>query len=254
MFFGNVLGLMQYNVKRVLAYSSIAHSGYMLVGLAALAGAQTLNARIGGLEGVLFYLAAYGVVNTAAFGVLILLPSRTARLAGRQSPTLADSAESFEDLAGQGRGHLVLGLAMAVACFSLIGIPTTAGFLGKVFLVKPALDARFYWLVVFTMINAAISAAYYLRIVGTLFLRPAPVDESTAGSTDSTEPSGPSLGFRAPLPTMVAIGLSVFATLLLGTVVPATGILLTQVKAGADLSGSPMLAHSPGADAQPQLP
>ena len=105
---GNVLGLLQLNVKRVLAYSSIAHSGYMLVGVAALVmrkqpdSAEQMNIQQEALQGVLFYLAAYGIMNAAAFGVLMLLPSRD------NKP--ATSAETFEDLAGTGRKHVGLGL------------------------------------------------------------------------------------------------------------------------------------------------
>src|SRR5205085_5192432 len=130
------------------------------------------------LSGVLFYLAAYGIMNAAAFGVLILLP-------GRDNPP-ATSAETFDDLAGQGRAHPALGLAMAVSCFSLIGIPLTVGFFGKLLLIKPALDRAFYGLVIITMINAAISAAYYLKIIAAMFLlaEPSPmriaVDDSNA--------------------------------------------------------------------------
>src|SRR5215208_3134366 len=160
---GNVLGLLQNNVKRVLAYSSIAHTGYMLVGAAALARVVDGN-PIGprALSGILFYLAAYGLMNASAFGVLMLLPSRDGE----------GSAETFDDLAGQGRRHVGLGLAMAVACFSLIGIPLTVGFAGKVFLIVPALRGGMTILVIILVINAAISAAYYLRIVAALFLRP----------------------------------------------------------------------------------
>src|SRR5688572_31995573 len=203
---GNVLGLLQFNVKRVFAYSSIAHSGYMLVGLAVwAAGADASDAtRTAALDGVLFYPAAYGIMNAAAFGVLMLLPARPAPF-GPHRPLPATSAETFEDLAGTGRRHVGLGLAMAVSCFSLIGLPLTVGFWGKLMLIRPALQSgrpMMTWLVVITMINAAISAAYYLRIVGTMFLRPEPVDplprEAVAGAApvadDSTVPA------RAPLP------------------------------------------------------
>ncbi len=165
---GNVLGLLQSNVKRVLAYSSIAHTGYMLVGAAALS--RVVDGKPVGPEAlgaILFYLAAYGLMNAAAFGVLMLLPSRDGE----------NSAETFDDLAGQGRRHVGLGLAMAVACFSLIGIPLTVGFVGKLFLIVPALRSGMTLLVIVLVVNAAISAAYYLRIVATLFLRPAPSPE-----------------------------------------------------------------------------
>lgn len=196
---GNVLGLLQSNVKRVLAYSSVAHTGYMLVGLAALLAAETSLNQQHALGGVLFYLTAYGVMNAGAFGVLMLIPSN--------NPRPATSAETFDDIAGTGRNHLVLGLCMAVCCFSLTGMPLTVGFLGKVFLIKPALETgKLNWLVVAMMINAAISAAYYLRIVGTMFLR---ADSAAVDETESER-------FTIPAPVGLAIALSVIATLTLG--------------------------------------
>src|SRR5207248_11108802 len=96
------------------------------------------------------------------------------------------SAETFDDLAGQGRRHVGLGLAMAVACFSLIGIPLTAGFAGKVFLIVPALRGGMTILVIVLVLNAAISAAYYLRIVATMFLRPAPSAEQEGATISAS--------------------------------------------------------------------
>lgn len=204
---GNILGLVQRgNVKRLLAYSSIAHSGYMLVGVTALLSGQSLDA----LQGVLFYLAAYGIMNVGAFGVLMMLPSRT------DQP--ATSAQTLEDLTGTGRQHPALGLAMAVACFSLIGLPLTVGFFGKVYLIRPALRAQDYWLVVLMMINAAVSAGYYLEIVRRMFLPAQPV------GLPPTEPAAP----RAELATsalVLAVAISTGGTLVLGMVLPATDIL-----------------------------
>ena len=247
---GNVLALMQVNVKRVLAYSSVAHSGYMLVGLTALAGAYSSGlafndaARVqnDALEGVLFYLAAYGIMNTAAFGVLALLPSRQADLTARarglpiEVTPPATTAETYEDLAGQGRRHPLLGLAIAVACFSLIGLPLTIGFFGKLYLIKPALDGRFYWLVVVTVVNAAISAAYYLRIVATMFLRSDPM---TAQAMESDIADAADEGTTAEsvtrrrFPIIAAVALSVGLTLLFGTVFPATSQLSLRAQDAA---------------------
>ncbi len=242
MSFGNVLGLLQYNVKRVLAYSSIAHSGYMLVGLTALvsaAGASAQDARrVQGeaLQGVLFYLAAYGITNAAAFGVLMMLPSREARYAAapgtatpggaaRESTRPATSAETFEDLAGQGRRHVGLGLAMAVSCFSLIGLPLTVGFLGKFFLIKPALDSRSYWLVIITMINAAVSAAYYLRIVATMFLRTESQGAPGTAAPGAARAEPARISWAGPV--TVAIVLSVIGTLAFGFI-PAAANRLSE--------------------------
>ena len=236
---GNVLGLMQVNVKRVLAYSSIAHSGYMLVGLTALAAAggstadfgQAARVRDQALQGVYFYLAAYGITNAAAFGVLMLLPSRAADLTARRRRVGADvtppatTAETYEDLAGQGRRHPLLGLAMAVACFSLIGLPLTVGFFGKLYLIKPALDARLTGLVVVTLVNAAISAAYYLQIVGTMFLRPDPAT-AEAMESDIADAAAESVATeslpRRVFPIGAAVAISTGLTLLFGAVFPAT--------------------------------
>ena len=216
---GNVLGLVQINIKRVFAYSSIAHSGYMLVGITALVSATSYEVQATALQGVLFYLTAYGLMNIAVFGVLILLPGRSSQP--------ATSAETFDDIAGLGRQHTLLALAMAVSCFSLIGIPLTIGFFGKFFLILPAWKANLTGLVVILVINAAISAGYYLRIVGALFLAP--------------EKSGPRYGETAqvdapihhPIPVLISVGLSMVAVLWLGTVWPATSRLMNRTAEAA---------------------
>jgi NADH-quinone oxidoreductase subunit N len=255
---GNVLGLMQSSVKRLLAYSSVAHTGYMLVGLTALAGAagaglnmlEVYRVQSDALQGVLFYLAAYGIMNAAAFGVLALLPSRMADLNARarglpiEVTPPATTAETFEDLAGQGRRHPLLGLAMAISCFSLIGLPLTVGFFGKLYLIKPALDGRFYWLVIITVVNAAISAAYYLRIVATMFLRPDPItaeamesDIADAAAEGTATESFP----RRAFPIVAAVAISVFLTILFGAFFPATNELTQRAHEGAIADPQPAL-------------
>ena len=264
---GNVLGLMQSNVKRVLAYSSVAHTGYMLVGLTAMAGAYmsasdfaaARRVQPDALQGVLFYLAAYGIMNAAAFGVLALLPSRGGGLhAGARrvpiEPTPpATTAETFDDLAGQGRRYPLLGLAMAVSCFSLIGLPLTVGFFGKLYLIKPALDGRFYWLVVITVVNASISAAYYLRIVATMFLRSDPMtaeamesDIADAADEGTATESYP----RRVFPLVAAVGLSVALTLLFGAFLPATSQLSQYAQQAAMSNPQPPYGPGPAAPAR----
>jgi NADH:ubiquinone oxidoreductase subunit 2 (subunit N) len=160
----------------------------------------------------------------------------------------ATSAETFEDLAGTGRRHPALGLAMAVCCFSLIGLPLTVGFFGKLFLIKPALDLGttldstwMIWLVVITMINAAISAAYYLRIVATMFLRPEPADASAADEDEDAatgaeaQPAAATPALAAPMPIVIAIGLSVAGTLLFGTLPPATQLLESSANTATNI-------------------
>jgi NADH-quinone oxidoreductase subunit N len=238
---GNVLGLLQLNVKRVLAYSSIAHTGYMLVGVTALLSADgNTDVQNEALQGVLFYLAAYGIMNAAAFGVLMMLPSR------QNQP--ATSAETFEDLAGAGRTHVVLGLAMATACFSLIGLPLTVGFFGKLYLIRPALGAHNYWLVGITMANAAISAGYYLKIVGAMFLRPEP--GRAFGSTEVTPAEAGSPMRIRSIPVTLAIGLSVAGTLLFGSILPATAVLTNQVTMSSRIESTDMRGTPPA----PTLP
>jgi NADH-quinone oxidoreductase subunit N len=168
---GNVLALLQDNLKRILAYSSVAHSGYMLIGLAAAphlrdAGPHGLH----GADGVFFYLIAYGAMTIGAFAVLHYLSS-TER-----------ETETVDDVAGLGRTHPVVAIAFALFLFSLIGLPLTAGFNGKLLLFFSAIEAEnhltshkglFIALAVIGALNAAIGAFYYLRIVATMYLREA---------------------------------------------------------------------------------
>jgi NADH-quinone oxidoreductase subunit N len=225
MTFGNVLGLLQQNIKRVLAYSSIAHSGYMLVAVTALitAGAGAATYQTMALRGVLFYLFAYGLTNIAAFGVLSLLPARTEQV--------GSSAETFDEIAGIGRRHVGLGLAMSVACFSLIGIPLTVGFVGKVLLIQPALQAGLGTLVVALVANSAVSAAYYLRIVAALFLRPA--DETGSRIQPRCAWS---------LPIRLAILCSVVGVIVLGSVVSAVNRMVDRAQSAAQIELPPGVA------------
>jgi len=227
---GNVLGLLQKNVKRVLAYSSIAHSGYMLAAAAALvtAGAESATYQQLAVRGILFYLAAYGLTNIAAFGVLSLLPARR--------PQPGSSAETFDDIAGLGRTNVALGLAMSVACFSLIGIPLTVGFIGKVLLIQPALQAGLVSLVVILVINSAVSAAYYLSIVAALFLRP--------GETAPEPEPAP-----WPLPIVGAIACSVIGILALGAVVPVMNRGIDRAAAAAHLEINELAPEKPATTA-----
>ena len=245
MTFGNVLGLMQSNIKRVMAYSSVAHSGYMLVALTALVAAHGLanaqDVQRLAIAAVLFYLCAYGIMNTGAFGILMLLPGRSDThgrhdAEGRTLPT-AGTAETFDDIAGQGTRHLKLGLAMAICCFSLTGLPLTVGFFGKVLIIQPAwkiwqdpshpFATLMKWLVIITMVNAAISAGYYLKIVAFLFLRPLHGETSTIGKAPAPLPL-----FRS-LPVGLAVILSVGGTLFYGMFFPATNRLTDRVSHAA---------------------
>jgi NADH-quinone oxidoreductase subunit N len=235
---GNVLGLLQNNVKRVLAYSSIAHSGYMLVAVATMLAASNNRAvQIEALQGLMFYLGAYGIMNTAAFGVLMLLPARPRVEPNPPIVETIPAAETFDDLAGTGHDHPGLGLAMAIGCFSLIGIPLTVGFWGKFYLIRPALRGGDDWLVVILVINAAISAAYYLRIVAAMFLRPSPSLQSAyAIELHASAAEGSQVITRLPAPrsapVLTAVILSAGGAVLFGTL-PAATNYLTDAAASA---------------------
>jgi NADH-quinone oxidoreductase subunit N len=162
MFVGNLLALLQSNLKRLLAYSSIAHAGYMLVGLAA--GGRTASA-VTGTEAVLFYLAVYGAMTLGVFAVLVWL----------SRPEY--SVESIEDLAGLSRTRPAAAFLLALFLFSLAGLPPTAGFLGKFTLFWAAWSqgtAMARGLAILLAVNAAIAAWYYLRNVAAMYLQ-APV-------------------------------------------------------------------------------
>lgn len=160
MFLGNVLALLQRDLKRLLAYSSIAHAGYMLVGLAV----GHRPSAVGGVPALLFYLVAYGFTIAGIFGLLVLLRR------------LDRPVENVSDLAGLSQSHPAAAAALAILLFSLTGLPPTAGFLGKLNLLMAAWSqgtTSAQVLAILLAINAAIAATYYLRIVAVMYLRPA---------------------------------------------------------------------------------
>lgn len=162
---GNVLALVQTNAKRVLAYSSIAHTGYMLVALLVgpVAGQGPLK---DGVAALLFYVAVYGAMNLGAFTVLAAF-----RSGGKDLETL-------EEIGGLARRAPAAALALAICVFSLMGFPPTAGFLGKLYIFSSAFslpDAHpmhraMMWLAVIAVANTAIGAAYYLRLVAAAYV------------------------------------------------------------------------------------
>lgn len=225
---GNLLGLVQHNVKRMMACSSIAHSGYMLA--AVLVAFSAINAtgqvdvvtRSSAMQGVMFYLAAYGLMNVGVFAVLTMLPAKSDPFVHDGQIPPATTAETFTDLAGTGRHHAGLGLIMAICCFSLIGIPLTIGFFGKLFLIRPLLSADRVGLAIVLVVNAAISAGYYLRIVATMFLKETrPAEEACAAG--QCQP-GVCL---VTIPLLLAGILSAGGSVLLGTFTPTTTMLRT---------------------------
>ncbi len=151
MLIGNIAALTQSNIKRMLAYSSIAHAGYLLVGL--VAGSSK------GAQGVLFYLLAYAFMN---LGALIVV-----QLVGRRN----EKTVAITDYTGLGYRYPGLSLALSIFLVSLAGIPLTAGFSGKLFLFSAAMESGLYWLVGISVIASVIGIYYYLRVLVLMYMR-----------------------------------------------------------------------------------
>ena len=200
---GNTVALAQTNLKRLFAYSSIAHAGYLMIGVAVAFRNGDFGNYAGGVpprewgnEAILFYLVAYALMTLGAFGVIIALSSP-----GRP-------VETVDDLAGLAKGHPVLALAMAICLFSLAGIPPFSGFFGKFYLFVAALtastgaDARLYQvLALIGVLNSAIGAYYYLKIIVAMYYR---------------DPVGAPLTPRLTWPTATAVGACATLVVLLG--------------------------------------
>jgi len=186
---GNVVAIAQNNVKRMLAYSSIAHAGYALVGFIAAGAAADTDQRNAAVAAVIFYLLTYAVMNLGAFAVVQLI----ARAGDRRA--------EVEDYNGIGFQSPWLAFCLSLFLLSLLGMPLTAGFIGKVMVFRAALDQGYYVLVVIGVLNTAISAYYYLRLIIVMFFR-----ERT------TEWSAP----RIPASIGVALVITILGVLYLG--------------------------------------
>lgn len=184
----NLIAGQQESVKRMLAYSSVAHAGYMLVGVVA-----TVHPGSQATASILYYLLTYTVSTAGAFGALILCGRRGAE------------AVSYEDLAGIGRRHPAAALAFSLFLVSLAGIPPTAGFFGKWYVFRAAIDSGFYALTIIAFMNSVIGAYYYLRVLVFMYMR-----EPAAG---------------APIATPMRSGYVTAALVLSAVLVLALGIL-----------------------------
>ncbi len=182
MVIGNFAALMQSNIKRLLAYSSIAHAGYVMVAIAA-------HNQIG-VSAVMFYLAAYALMNIGAFAVVAHF--------SRQG----EKYVNVEDLAGLGWKQPMTAALFSIFLLSFIGVPLTGGFFGKFYIFKAALDANLIWLTVLGLLNSAVAAYYYLRILVVMYMQ---------------EP-GESMATLQPVSTGIFIALlaSALGTLILG--------------------------------------
>jgi NADH-quinone oxidoreductase subunit N len=148
---GNITALVQDDVKRMLAYSSIAHAGYILI--AFVIGDQFSS------SGILFYLLVYTFMNIGAFTVVILLGQKDRENTG---------IESYAGLAGR---HPLIALSMAIFLLSLAGIPPLAGFMGKFYILSAAVKAKYYWLAVIGVLNSVVAVYYYLRVIMAMYFR-----------------------------------------------------------------------------------
>ena len=155
---GNVMALVQTNIKRLLGYSSIAQAGNIAIGVAAIAAGSTLGA-----SGVTFFLAAYALTNLGAFFAVMAISARI-------------KSDEIEDYAGMGRRAPLLAAVLAISFVSLTGIPPTVGFVAKIYIFNAAVQSDLVWLVIVAVLNSALSAYYYLRVVRHMYLAPAPVE------------------------------------------------------------------------------
>ncbi len=206
MFVGNTLALLQSSVKRMLAYSSVAHSGYMLVGILAGPGAEGSPFYRNGIAAVLFYLLCYGVMTVGVFAVL-------GALERKDSNGNPQEADDIEDLRGLCKSHPVLGWTVVICSLSMLGFPPLLGFIGKLGLFSAGVSAGQIPIVIVLGINSAIAAVYYLRLVAVAYLDKG--DEPTA-----------------------SISLSPFASRRLAGVCSAAGVVLLLVVAQPLVEGA----------------
>jgi len=182
---GNVLALVQRNIKRMLAYSSIAQAGYTLMGVVAIATTDGGD----GAASVAFYMFMYAITNILAFGCIIVFANAT-------------GSENIADMAGLSKRNLGLALMMAIALLSLAGIPPAAGFIGKFLLFRAAVDAGLLWLAIAGVLNSIVALYYYLVVVKVMFFDP--------NEAQSPIPMSRTFGLALGLSTFVVVALGTF--------------------------------------------
>jgi NADH-quinone oxidoreductase subunit N len=194
MFAGNLGALLQTNVKRLLAYSSIAHAGYILVAFAAVTNLSK-DMEIGAspaYAAVLFYLLTYALVKVGAFTIV------------SQFGGAGEKHLQLDDFAGLGERQPVVAAVLSLFLLSLLGLPVTAGFLGKFYIFKAAVDSHLIWLAVIMAINSVIGAYYYIRLIVVMYMR------EPSAEIAATAPA------RFPLSVNVVLFIAAFGTIFLG--------------------------------------
>jgi len=166
---GNLTAIPQKNIKRMLAYSSIAQAGYILIGLAALGGGRG-EVFGDGLSGSLIYILGYLFTNLGAFLVVIAIEQSTGSV-------------EIKDYAGMGRRAPFLAIALVIFFLSLVGFPTTAGFIGKLFVFYAAIKSQLLWLAALGVLNSVISVYYYFNVVRQMYFEPAPAEAPAVADT-----------------------------------------------------------------------
>jgi len=196
---GNIAALPQTNIKRMLAYSSIAQAGYLMVGLATVGLSPV--ADVVGRSGILFFLASYSLTNLGAFIAIIAISNKL-------------NSDFIDDYSGMGKRAPLLALALTLCLISLIGMPPAAGFMAKFYIFSGAVQHGLLWLVVIAVLNSVISAYYYLRVVKVMWLGE-PVSEERVPSSGALR---------------VALSLSCLGVLLLG-IIPGFVMKLAELAA-----------------------
>ena len=202
---GNLVAIAQNNIKRLLAYSTVAHAGYLMVGLAAVAARGVTDDGALGPTGTLFYLGGYAATNLAAFSAVIAISNRI-------------GSDRIDDFAGMGRRAPYLAAALAFSLISLTGVPPTVGFIVKIYIFGAAVSSGLEWLAIVGAINSVVSAYYYIRVVKVMYL---------------AEPAA-----AEPIPTGIPIRLAVLAAsavILIFGVYPAP--LLELARSAASVLG-----------------
>ena len=213
---GNIVAIGQQNIKRLLAYSTIAHAGYLLVGVAAVTQSGWSSAEAAfGPSSLLFYIGAYTVTNLAAFAAVIAISNKT-------------ESDMIDDFAGMGRRAPYLAAALALAMVALIGIPPSGIFIAKLYIFSAAVHSDLAWLAVVGVVNSVVSGYYYLRVVRTMYVTPPTSEEKV--------PSSYAFRLGLVVAVLAVLGLGIYPTPLLEVSEDAVAPLL---RAAGDIVGTP---------------
>lgn len=201
---GNIVALVQPNIKRMLGYSSIAQAGYFLIGLAAIAAADPQLEL--GSSSVVFFLAAYAFTNLGAFVAIIAISNRI-------------GSDEIADYAGMARRAPLLALGLTLCLVSLTGIPPTAGFIAKVYIFNAAVRADLVWLAILGVLNSVISAYYYLRVALNMY--------TGAPASEERVRAGPYLGLALATAAVGLLVIGIFPSPLLEAAEAAAGVFVS---------------------------